>query len=171
LKYLIAVSRLTSQKMKAATMAAPPMMLGTMIPVRVSEEGELEDGCVGVGEEDGGEVVVEGLDGVEVWVLGFRDANSVFVTAALALAPIPNFFQTQQHTNDLLLRRLRRPGSRRRTNCRRLCRNSSHPITNQRRCPNRQRQPITITSALEDGSSRNDIRSTTRFSNALRNCD
>jgi hypothetical protein len=25
-------------------MAAPPMMLGTMIPVRVSEEGELEDG-------------------------------------------------------------------------------------------------------------------------------
>ena len=140
-------------------MAAPPMMLGTMIPVRVSEEGELEGDCVGVGEEDGGEVVVEGLDG------------GVFVTAALALAPIPNFFQTQQHTNDLRLRRLRRPSSRRRTNCRRLCRNSSHPITNQRRCPNRQRQPITITSALEDGSSRSDIRCTTRFSNALRNCD
>jgi hypothetical protein len=94
LKYLIAVSRLTSQKMKAATMAEPPMMLGTMIPVRMSEEGELEDDCIGVGEEDvelevddvedGGEVVVEGLDGVEVWVLGFRDAESVSVTAALA---------------------------------------------------------------------------------------
>ena len=101
MKYLTAVSRFTSQKIKAAKMAAPPMMLGTMIPVRMSEEGELEDDCVGVGEEDvelevddvegGGEVVVEGLDGVEVWVLGFRDADSVFVTAALALAPIPNF--------------------------------------------------------------------------------
>jgi hypothetical protein len=158
--------------MKAATMPAPPMMLGTMILVRVSEEGELEDVELEVDDvEDGGEVVVEGLGGVEVWVLGFRDADSVYVTAALALAPIPNFFQTQQHTNDLLLRRLRRPSSRRRTNCRRLCRNSSHPITNQRRCPNRQRQPITITSALEDGSSRSDIRCTTRFSNALRNRD
>ncbi len=126
--------------MKAATIAAPPMMLGTMIPVRVSEEGELDDDCASVGEEDvedGGEVVVEGLNGVEVWVLGFRGADTVFVTAALALALIPNFFEIQQHTNDLLLRRLRRPSSRRRTNCRRFCRNSSHPITNQRRCPNR----------------------------------
>jgi hypothetical protein len=137
-------------------MAAPPMMLGTMIPVRMSEEGELEDDCVGVGDED-----------VELEV----DDDGVLVTAALALAPIPNFFQTQQHTNDLLLRRLRGPSSRQRTNCRHLCRNSNHPITNQRRCPNRQRQPITITSALEDGSSRSDIRCTTRFSNALRNCD
>jgi hypothetical protein len=162
-------------------MAAPPMTLGTMIPVRVSDEGELEYDCVGVGEEDvelevddaedGGEVVVEGLDGVDVWVLGFTDADGVFVTAALALAPIYNFFQTRQHTNDLLLRSLRRPSSRRRTDCRCLCRNSSHPVTNQCRCPNRQRQPITITSALEDGSSRSDIRCTTRFSNALRNCD